>query len=201
MLCSKLPLSGEASGVYVEWVPCPLFILVNMANVDKAATEKIRSLAGPAAEKLRLELVRIDIAGTRGKKIVRLFIDKPGGVTIEDCAELSRLLDVMLDSEDLFAGPYVLEVSSPGLDRELYSIGDFARFTGSQAKIRVKPESELPKLLVGRILGVSGDEIVFDDRKAGELTIPYSQIAKANLKVDLEEEFARSRRNTRRREM
>ncbi|MER3631753.1 MAG: ribosome maturation factor, partial [Blastocatellia bacterium] len=87
-----------------------------MANVDKAATEKIRSLAGPAAEKLRLELVRIDIAGTRGKKIVRLFIDKPGGVTIEDCAELSRLLDVMLDSEDLFAGPYVLEVSSPGLD-------------------------------------------------------------------------------------
>lgn len=168
-----------------------------MAIDETGVIEKIRNLAGPAAESLKLELVHIEIPGTRAKKVVRIFIDKPGGVTIEDCADLSRLLDVSLDAEDLFAGPYVLEVSSPGLDRELYSIADFARFAGNLAKIRIKPESELPKLLIGRIVAVAGDDIVFDDREAGKVTIPYSKVAKANLKVDLEEEFARSRKRER----
>jgi ribosome maturation factor RimP len=196
-LCGKILFSGEASFVYVEWVSCPLFILENMAIDETGVIEKIRNLASPAAESLKLELVHIEIAGTRAKKVVRIFIDKPGGVTIEDCADLSRLLDVSLDAEDLFAGPYVLEVSSPGLDRELYSIADFARFAGNLAKIRIKPESELPKLLIGRIVAVAGDDIVFDDREAGKVTIPYSKVAKANLKVDLEEEFARSRKRER----
>ncbi|MCV4755011.1 ribosome maturation factor RimP, partial [Escherichia coli] len=78
-------------------------------------------------------------------------------------------------------GPYVLEVSSPGLDRELYSIGDFVRFAGRQAKVRMKPDFQNAKAFIGKIEAVEGDEIIFHDRQAGTVRIPYSGIAKANL--------------------
>jgi ribosome maturation factor RimP len=165
-----------------------------MAASDSMAIEKIRELAEPAAKALKLELVHIEIAGTRSRKIVRIYIDKPGGVSIEDCADMSQQMDASLDSVDLFAGPYVLEVSSPGLDRELYSIGDFVRFAGRQAKVRMKPDFQSAKAFIGKIEAVEGDEIIFHDRQAGTIRIPYSGIAKANLKVDLEEEFSRTGR-------
>jgi ribosome maturation factor RimP len=153
--------------------------------------EKLIAIAKKAADDSSAELVHLEIAGTKRNPVVRVFIDKQGGVTIEDCSIVSRAIEDAMDAADFIPGPYVLEVSSPGLDRELYSLADFEKFTGSLAKVKMKPDFDGPRSLNGRITGVEDNVIKFDDRTAGRLTIPYASVAKANLKVDLQEEFNR----------
>jgi ribosome maturation factor RimP len=89
---------------------------------------KIREIALKAASDRGLEFVHSEIAGTKRNAVVRIFVDKPGGVTIDDCSTLSRDVEAVLDELDVIPSAYVLEVSSPGLERELYSIDDFRKF-------------------------------------------------------------------------
>ena len=154
--------------------------------------ERLVAIAKNAATENSSELVHLEVAGTKRNPVVRVFIDKTTGVTIEDCSIISRAIEDAMDADDFIPGPYILEVSSPGLDRELYSLADFEKFTGSLAKVKTKPDFEGPRSLNGRITGVNDGSISFDDRTVGRITIPYSFVAKANLKVDLKEEFNRS---------
>jgi ribosome maturation factor RimP len=98
--------------------------------------ERIRESAVRIAEENGLELVHVQVAGTGRNLTVRVFIDKEGGVTHEDCTKVSRQLDAILDAEDFIASAYLLEVSSPGLERELYNLKDFERFVGKLAKVK-----------------------------------------------------------------
>ncbi len=155
--------------------------------------ERIREIAAHEAAENNLELVHTQIVGTSKNLTVRVFIDKPSGVTHDDCSTLSRKLDQILDAEDFIPGNYLLEVSSPGLERELYSLNDFAKFSGSLAKVKINQAIEGQKNFRGRIGEIENDEIVFEDNTRGTIRFPYSAVAKANLEIDLEEELKRAK--------
>src|SRR6266550_5381988 len=97
--------------------------------------DRVREIAARVAASADLEIVEVELRGGGKARMLRVFIDKPGGVTHEDCANLSREVGTILDVEDVIPGAsYLLEVSSPGLDRKLIRPADYERFTGSRVK-------------------------------------------------------------------
>lgn len=154
---------------------------------------KIDKIAADAALTNGVEFVHSEIAGSLKNAVVRVYIDKPDGVTIEDCSTVSRAMESVMDAEDFMPSAYVLEVSSPGLDRPLFKIADFERFAGKKAKIKASEPIDGQANFNGRIVGVEEANIRFEDKTNGSVTIPFDKIAKANLKVDLSEEFKKKR--------
>src|SRR5690348_9661657 len=99
--------------------------------------ERLLGLLEPAVEALGFELVELEFHGQGGGSLLRLYIDKAAGVTVDDCEQVSRQVSAVLDVEDPLPGAYTLEVSSPGLDRPLRKQADYARFAGRQAKLEL----------------------------------------------------------------
>ena len=152
---------------------------------------RVENIAAKIAADTGLELVHVDIAGTKRDVIVRLYIDKPEGVTLDDCSQFSRAVEELLDTEDLIPSRYVLEVSSPGIERELYSLADFVKFIGRLAKVKTNIEIDGQKTFVGNIAEAGDEQIVIEDRTRGRITFNFVDVAKANLKIDLSKEFGR----------
>jgi ribosome maturation factor RimP len=101
--------------------------------------DRVREIAERVAASTGLEIVEVELRGGGKARMLRIFIDKPGGVTHEDCANLSREVGTILDVEDVIPGAsYLLEVSSPGLDRKLIRPADYERFTGSRVKLTTR---------------------------------------------------------------
>jgi len=153
---------------------------------------QVREIASKVADENGLELVHVEAVGTNKNLIVRVYIDKPNGVTHEDCTKVSRDIEKILDAEDAIPLSYVLEVSSPGLERGLYSLNDFKKFAGHPAKVKTDAPIDGQKNFRGRIVGIEGEQVVFDDKTRGKVRFPYSAVAKANLEIDLEEELKRN---------
>ncbi|MER3427963.1 MAG: ribosome maturation factor RimP [Pyrinomonas sp.] len=153
--------------------------------------ERVRRIAEHVAMDHGLELVHVEVLGMR-RRIVRIYIDKPGGVSHQDCAVVSEHVGVVLEVEDFIPSSYVLEVSSPGLERGLYKREDYRRFVGHRARLRTHEALQGQRNFRGRILGFENDEVILDDRTRGRVSIPFASIAKANLEIDLEEEFRRA---------
>lgn len=151
--------------------------------------ERIHEIAAQVAEKNGLELVHVEDKGTGKSRTLRVFIDKPEGVSVEDCSVVSNEFGDLLDAEDLIHAEYILEVSSPGLERELYSLKDFERFAGNLARVKTKTPVNGQKNFRGKILKVEGEEITFDDRTSGEVSFSYDAVLKANLEFDLDAEL------------
>lgn len=160
---------------------------------SSSVAERIHEIAEQAAIDHGVELVHAEVAGPEGHPIVRVFIDKPGGVTHDDCSDVSTQIGTVLDVEDFIHSAYTLEVSSPGLERGLYKPADYERFAGSQAKLKTRPAIKNQRNFRGRIVGVENQIILFEDRISGRHSIPFADIAKANLEVDVEEEFRKAR--------
>jgi ribosome maturation factor RimP len=153
------------------------------------AREKVvdaaRRVAGPVIEEMGYELVGVEFGGSGGgRQALRFYIDKPGGVGISDCEAVSRGIDTLLEVENIITGHYVLEVSSPGLDRPLVKPADYVRFEGSLAKVRTREAVEGQKVFTGRIDGATGDgfNIITTDGKV--FHIEYEQVEKARLEVE-----------------
>ena len=154
--------------------------------------EKIREAAERVARSLGLEI--FDVEWKIGKqRLLRVYIDRlPGpqnpeglGITHKDCERVSEQLSVILDVEDLVPGPsYVLEISSPGLDRKLIKPADYERFVGRLAKIWLHQPVEKQAYLEGRLAGYA-DGVVKVTVRDRELAVPYAGIKKANLVVEL----------------
>ena len=155
--------------------------------------ERIDRIAADAAKDNGVEFVHSEIVGSKRNMTVRIYIDKPEGVTLEDCSTVSRAIETVIDADDFIPSPYVLEVSSPGLERPLFSIQDFERFSGKKAKVKTSEAIDGQANFNGRIAAVEGEEIVFEDKTNGIVRIPFPKVAKANLKVDLAEEFKKKR--------
>ena len=151
--------------------------------------ERVREIAGRVAGEQGLELVHAEVGASGRAAVVRIFIDKPGGVTHEDCAAMSLHLGTILDVEDFIHSAYTLEVSSPGLERGLYKREDYERFAGQLAKMKSREPVNGQRNFRGRIVGVEGDRVVFDDKTNGRVHVPLGSIVKANLEIDVEEEF------------
>jgi ribosome maturation factor RimP len=150
---------------------------------------RIKEIAAKAAAENSVEFVHCEIVGAKRNMTVRVYIDKPGGVSVEDCALLSRRVEETLDADDLIPTAYLLEVSSPGLERELYSLDDFSKFAGQKVKVKLASPVNGQKVFIGQIAGVDGNEILLNDKTHGEIRFPHGEVLKANLRVDLEQEF------------
>jgi ribosome maturation factor RimP len=159
---------------------------------SSSVEDRVRAIAERVAIDHGLELVHTEVAGPDNKPIVRIFIDKPDGVTHQDCSEVSLHVGTVLDVEDFIHASYTLEVSSPGLERGLYKAQDYERFAGRLAKIRSRRPINGQRNFRGRLVGIEGEEVVFDDRTSGRVKIALDSIAKANLELDVEQEFRRA---------
>ena len=154
--------------------------------------DRVRAIAERVALDHGLELVHAEVAGPENKPIVRIFIDKPDGVTHQDCSEVSLHVGTILDVEDFIHASYTLEVSSPGIERGLYKLKDYERFAGSLAKVKTRKAINGQRNFRGRILGTEGDEVLLEDRTSGRVSIAIETIVKANLEIDVEQEFRRA---------
>ena len=145
-------------------------------------TETVTALAAPVAEKLGLELWDVEYIREAGQWFLRVYIDKDGGVSINDCEALSRALDPVLDEADPIPDSYVFEVSSAGAERELKRPGDFARFMGSGAEVRLYKSVNGIKSFVGTLSGYRDGDVTLTI--AGkETTFKKAQIAQVRLRV------------------
>lgn len=171
----------------------PTFYFGLMSTKKQLAESRLGEIAEEIATGQGMMLVDWEIVGSSKQRTVRVFIDKEGGITHDDCVAVSRELETILDKEDPFASSYVLEVSSPGLERRLRGVADFQNFSGEQAKIKTYAAIDGQKNFRGVIVGVEGEDIIFDDRSSGRVTIPVASVAKANLEIDIEEELKKGK--------
>jgi len=149
----------------------------------ETVTKRVEAIALPVLEELGLELVEAQYRREQSGWVLRLIIDKQDGVSLDDCAAVSRELGQLLDIEDFIDQAYNLEVSSPGLDRPLRSMADFQRFTGRKVKIKTTVPIGGEHVFVGRVKATEGETIILNDGRR-ELAIPFSQVAKARLEVE-----------------
>ncbi len=144
--------------------------------------EAIERLITPTAEAMGFEIVRVLITGTRRARL-QIMAERAdgGGMLVDDCARLSRAVSAVLDVEDPIAGSYELEVSSPGIDRPLTRLADFARFAGFVAKLESSAAgAEGRRRWSGRLLGLDGDRVRLATED-GEVAVPFASLAKAKL--------------------
>ena len=159
---------------------------------SSSVEDRVQAIAERVAIDHGLELVHAEVAGPDNKPIVRIFIDKPNGVTHQDCSEVSLHVGTVLDVEDFIHASYTLEVSSPGIERGLYKRQDYERFAGSLAKMRTRKPIDGQRNFRGRLLGIDGEDVLFEDRTSGRVKVPLEIIAKANLEIDVNAEFKRA---------
>jgi len=142
--------------------------------------KKIERLITPTAESMGYEIVRVIQSGA-GKPTLQIMAERPdGSMSVDDCGRLSQAVSAVLDVENVIPGAYFLEVSSPGIDRPLTRPKDFDRYKGMEAKIDAEPAVEGRKRFKGKITGLNGDIVEFEDEK-GPVSIPFDHIQKAKL--------------------
>jgi len=158
----------------------------NGLRMDAAA--RIADMITPTLEGMGFLLVRVKLIGTQRPTLQIMFerdsggAPYDGGVTVDDCADVSRAVSAVLDVEDPIAGAYRLEVSSPGLDRPLLKPADFERFKGFAAKVELGRPLDGRKRFQGRLAGVADKDVMLRDEDAGaEFRLPLAEIASARL--------------------
>jgi ribosome maturation factor RimP len=140
-------------------------------------------LLEPVVTGLGYELVEIEYQPNPKHGVLRIFIDQPDGIQLDDCQQVSNQVSALLDVEDPIPGHFNLEVSSPGLDRPLNKVEDFERFTGETVKIKTGMAIDGQRNFKGRLCGIEGDDITIEfDGK--QVSLPLASIEKARLVPD-----------------
>ena len=162
----------------------PIFFSGFLKRFIQMRDEQINALLAPVVRDLGLELVGIEFSPGHGGSLLRVYVDVAGRpVTIDDCERASREISALLDVNDPVAGRYTLEVSSPGLDRPLFTPDQFARFVGQAVKVNVNLPLDGRRRFHGTIREVDGDRITIE--QDGEpVTIVHANVAKARLAPD-----------------
>ncbi len=152
---------------------------------------RARELAARVAGTYGLEVFDVQYRREAGGMVLRVLVDRPGpaataeeSVSIEDCAQVSRDLSAMLDVEDLVPAAYLLEVSSPGLDRPLRGLDDYRRFRGRRAKIVVREPVDGQKFFKGVLAGAEGSDVLIDADDGKRHRVAADVITRANLEVE-----------------
>lgn len=182
MRCQQNWYRRAPSGAFLYQVlngPMAHFLFVARRMVGTEIT--LRQLLKPAVEALGCELWGIEYVTGGRRKLLRVYIERvDGGIGVDDCEKVSRQVSSVLDVEDPIPGEYVLEVSSPGMDRPLYELQHYQRFVGEDVAIKLRFPYEGRRNYKGQLRGVDGDEIVI---LAGdvEYLFPLENIEKANV--------------------
>jgi ribosome maturation factor RimP len=145
-----------------------------------AVHDQLQAIIAPAIEALGFELLGIEYLAQGRHSLLRLYIDSESGIDVDDCATVSHQVSAVLDVEDPIHGEYTLEVSSPGLDRPLFSLEHYQRFLGEMVKLRLHMAVEGRRKFTGLLKAAEGDEICVEV-DGEEYHIPIDNIEKANL--------------------
>jgi ribosome maturation factor RimP len=153
--------------------------------------ERIREIASRVAGSYGLQIDEVLMRREGHADVLRVVVDRPGpaatpeeSVSIADCERVSQELSTILDVEDLLPGAYTLEVSSPGLDRPLREAGDYERFTGRLAKIVTREPVERQTAFAGRLRGLDGEHVLFENEGGKLVRLPLRLISRARLDVE-----------------
>lgn len=157
--------------------------LFGETDVGRQAPDKLRRPIEAAVQGLGYELVGIEYHPQGRRSLLRVYIDTPDGVSVDDCERASRQISSALDVDDPIPGQYMLEVSSPGLDRPLFTEEHFRRFSGNRVKLRISPPLEGRRNFSGVLLGVRDDAVVMV-QDGEEVAIPMHHIEQARLVPD-----------------
>ena len=158
---------------------------------EAAIVEQVRAAAARVAESHGLEIFDVQFKREAGGMVLRVQIDRPGpaataeeSVSVADCAHVSRDLSALLDVEDIVPVAYILEVSSPGLDRPLRGRTDFERFSGRRAKVVIREAVDGQTFFRGRLAGVDADAALIDGDDGRQHRVPLGLVTRANLEVE-----------------
>jgi ribosome maturation factor RimP len=152
--------------------------------MDNDVKEKIRQLSEPVVASEGMELIHVECIKMHSRWIIRLFMDKEGGIALDDCANISNQLGDIFDIRDVIKGAYTLEVSSPGLDRPISRDQDFVKYRNSRVNIKTSEKIEGIKNFHGILLDYieeSGTKLVLIDIAGKVYRIPRQDVVKANL--------------------
>jgi len=147
---------------------------------------RVRALAQPILAEEGLELVEVEFRREAAGWILRVYMDRPGGVSLDDCQRVSEQLGDHLDVEEVIDHPYSLEVSSAGLDRPLTQEEDFLRFAGKAARISTHEPLEGQRNFRGRLAGMAEGAVLVDLADGRQARIPRTLIARARLEIELD---------------
>lgn len=154
-------------------------------TTKETLAEQVARIAERAAAREGLELWDIEVLGAGKQRVVRIYIDKPGGVSHADCELISQQVGTVLDVEEVVPGQfYHLEVSSPGLERKLRHAEDFARFAGQKARLTLREPIDGRRRFEALITGVENGVIVLETGPGAFLRVRMEQVEKANLKFE-----------------
>jgi ribosome maturation factor RimP len=149
---------------------------------DKA--REIENLLVKPAEAENVEIADVEYVKEDGSMVARIFIDKDGGVKISDCEYMSRIFGACLDESGILTDSYILEVSSPGLNRALKSEKSFKRFTGEKIRVRTFNALNNQRNFLGTLISFEDGAIEIDDVTSGRVKISFNDVQKANLEQD-----------------
>jgi ribosome maturation factor RimP len=150
---------------------------------DEALLERITKLSEQSAAGTGLEIADVELRGSGKARLLRIFIDKPGGVTHGDCELVSERLGVLLDEQDVIPGDsYTLEVSSPGVERRLSKASDFQRVVGQDIRLALREAVNSRRHVEGKLAAFAGDTLDVETAPGTVLKIPLPLVQKANLK-------------------
>lgn len=160
-----------------------------MAAPKEDTCTVVRNIALPILDSMGIELVDIEFGKVGRDAILRLFIDKDGGVMLDDCADVSRELSMILDVDDVIPVNYTLEVSSPGLDRPLKKQSDYERFAGRLIKVKTyepfaDDKGNKRKTFLGTLDGLVDGVVKMTLAEGQTASIPLERVAKANLEFE-----------------
>lgn len=155
--------------------------------------ETVAHLVDPITREKGLELVEVEYQPRGRRSVLRLYVDRPGGISLDDLATLSREIGDVLDAHDAVPGTYTLECSSPGVNRPLRSADDFLRHVGKRAKIRTLAPIEGRRSFVGKIAACAGAEVEIEEERGARRVIPLGAIERAHYEHDFSEDLRSSR--------
>lgn len=151
--------------------------------MSKEIVDRVRKVVDPIFLNEGMELVEVEYRREARGWVLRLYIDKEGGVTLDDCTRISQEVGRILDVEDFISVPYTLEVSSPGLARPLKSEKDFIKYRNRLIRVKTVEPIENRRKFKGKLLGISENRIEIE-MEEGVFQIPLSNVARANLEMD-----------------
>jgi ribosome maturation factor RimP len=151
----------------------------------EAITEKVQQIAERVGSREGIEIVDVQLLGGGGSRVLRIFIDKPQGVTHADCEFISQQVGTILDVEDVVPGlRYTLQVSSPGVERKLTKPREFERFVGQKVKVVLRQPVENQRHWVGALTSFAEGIITLEPSPGRSVQFPLEQVEKANLKFE-----------------
>lgn len=161
-------------------------------GAGSSATARLRALAAETLTTLNLELVHLTYRREGKNWVLRLMIDKEGGVSMDDCSTASHHMGAVLEVQDIIPHTYTLEVTSPGLDRPLFTEKDYQRFSGRQVQIRTHRPVDGRRQFRGSLEGCSDDVVTLALAEGGNVSLPLADIADGRLELDLDMELSRT---------